>query len=452
MLPPISLLSTDVIESGPEITSGNGFYRDLAEFQASLTEALGPPDKAAQLPLPIHAGEKLPLVGNDLPVIPAHPDSTGEVRPAVAVNEPRGLVETLQTGELHEQTEMIDIQMSEESLQGNGSGDSIQNAASNMQPSLDDSVVDDSLLAVADSGPAIEDSGLANKDMEESRVETVADVTDGLSHVTPHRPAYRQTASQIAERTQGPSQSVKLPPVTTEAANAETLKPAEQAVELTSRSAKSGSPTVTDSRVVTVANQGMAPVDYREAGEQSKSLQKALNITGPQPGPTTTDGSLFQGVSQNTRIAPPPLVQTSVNIPVLGEGWGEALNERVTWMAGKSIQRAEIRLNPADMGPIRVEVSVDDDVAKIAFSAQNAVTREAIELALPRLREMLSENGIALAGTDISDTDGQDGAHDPDNEALDGLSEQTASAEDSEITGTTALVDKPSLALVDTYV
>ncbi len=76
--------------------------------------------------------------------------------------------------------------------------------------------------------------------------------------------------------------------------------------------------------------------------------------------------------------------------------------ERVVWMAGQKLDRAQIRLNPAHLGPISVDVSVGEDGANITFTAQHALTRDALEQALPRLREMFNGSGLALAGADVS--------------------------------------------------
>ena len=67
------------------------------------------------------------------------------------------------------------------------------------------------------------------------------------------------------------------------------------------------------------------------------------------------------------------------------------------------MKTAEIRLTPAELGPLRVQVSVEDGAANVTFQAQHAVTREAIEQALPRLRELLAESGLSLGQTNVGE-------------------------------------------------
>ena len=72
-------------------------------------------------------------------------------------------------------------------------------------------------------------------------------------------------------------------------------------------------------------------------------------------------------------------------------------------MANNQLKTAEIRLTPAELGPVRVQVNVEDGAANITFQAQHAMTREAIEQALPRLREMFAESGLSLGQTSVGE-------------------------------------------------
>ena len=121
-------------------------------------------------------------------------------------------------------------------------------------------------------------------------------------------------------------------------------------------------------------------------------------------------------ITSSAASTPTAPVQTSIPLPVAEPGWGEVLNERIVFMSTQKIQSAEIRLSPAELGPIRVSIAVDDGATNVSFHAQQAVTREAIETALPRLREMLSEQGLSLGNTSVTDqgTGGDDRRLDAD--------------------------------------
>lgn len=53
------------------------------------------------------------------------------------------------------------------------------------------------------------------------------------------------------------------------------------------------------------------------------------------------------------------------------------------------------------MGPIEISLNINKDTASAYFISPNAEVREAIETALPRLREMLAGVGIELGQTNV---------------------------------------------------
>ena len=96
-------------------------------------------------------------------------------------------------------------------------------------------------------------------------------------------------------------------------------------------------------------------------------------------------------------------VSDLIDTPVRETNWGDRIGERVVMMANNQLKTAEIRLTPAELGPVRVQVNVEDGAANITFQAQHAVTREALEQALPRLREMFAESGLSLGQTSVGE-------------------------------------------------
>jgi flagellar hook-length control protein FliK len=77
------------------------------------------------------------------------------------------------------------------------------------------------------------------------------------------------------------------------------------------------------------------------------------------------------------------------------QAWDNQVSQRIVYMVGKE-QAATLTLNPPDLGPVQIVLNVSNDQATVAFSAEQLEVRQALENALPRLREMMSESGIAL--------------------------------------------------------
>ena len=98
------------------------------------------------------------------------------------------------------------------------------------------------------------------------------------------------------------------------------------------------------------------------------------------------------------------LTQLSVDVPVQDQRWQKAFSQRVVWSVGNN-QSAQLRIHPAELGRIDIQVNVENDKASVVFNTQHGTVKEAIELALPRLREMLSEQGIDLDNVDVNNGD-----------------------------------------------
>jgi len=124
--------------------------------------------------------------------------------------------------------------------------------------------------------------------------------------------------------------------------------------------------------------------------------------------------------SQNMQAARPVV---PVAAPVGTQQWREEFSAAVRVIATEQIQSAEIHLNPPELGPVQVSLRMDAREASFAFTAPHADTRQALEAALPRLRELLEAGGISLgsASVDVSGsgefgtfgTFGRDAGHEP---------------------------------------
>jgi flagellar hook-length control protein FliK len=88
--------------------------------------------------------------------------------------------------------------------------------------------------------------------------------------------------------------------------------------------------------------------------------------------------------------------------PVGAQAWNQALGERIVWMAAGGQQSATLTLNPPDLGPLQIVLNVSNDQASAGFFAAQPEVRQALEAALPRLREMMQDAGIQLGQTTVS--------------------------------------------------
>lgn len=77
------------------------------------------------------------------------------------------------------------------------------------------------------------------------------------------------------------------------------------------------------------------------------------------------------------------------------------LVEKVRFMVASRLLQADIRLDPPEMGSMQVRVNVSAEAASVAFVVQSPQARDAIDQAVPRLREMLAEKGIELGQSSV---------------------------------------------------
>lgn len=146
-----------------------------------------------------------------------------------------------------------------------------------------------------------------------------------------------------------------------------------------------------------------------KAGEAEKSLVATTS---------SSESSASQTVqhSQNSQTQPQvadsraPAAETTLrresqNLPHLKLASQEApaeLHQKVNVMLAEKLQQAEIQLDPLGLGKMKIQIQMGaDSQANVHFVVQHGQTREMLEQAMPRLRDMLAGQGIQLGQTQV---------------------------------------------------
>ena len=132
----------------------------------------------------------------------------------------------------------------------------------------------------------------------------------------------------------------------------------------------------------------VAPAAPREGAARSVDAPIAI---GAGFVPTPNLGS--------TSAAP---VAVALAAPVAAPAFAQELGLRMSVLAQGGVQHAELHLNPAEMGPVSVQIVIDGSRARVDFGADVAATRAAIEAGLPALAGALREAGFTLTGGGVS--------------------------------------------------
>ncbi len=188
------------------------------------------------------------------------------------------------------------------------------------------------------------------------------------------------------------------------------LEGAEPAIKLDTKALAAGADGAQDKAAPGIDLRGM---DLGKAGEQAGKLQadagqfaaklhdSAAALKETAAPETFTNLVAQTNALQNAQAAgavPTDRLSARVGTPA----WDNQVGQKVIWMVGGEEQSATLELNPPDLGPVQVVLNVSNDMASVTFSSQQLEVRQALENSLPRLREMMSESGIALGNASVN--------------------------------------------------
>lgn len=147
------------------------------------------------------------------------------------------------------------------------------------------------------------------------------------------------------------------------------------------------------------------------ASDAASASRPATTDTSPTPLPTAAvatgraEGGSFSlgmalptsGAHSPVRTDGSPLLSSRIESPIHSAEFKEQFARQVAGVVVQGQDRAEIRLTPAELGPIRIRVSLNADDAALDISAAHAATRAAIESSMSTLKQMLADHGLRLS-------------------------------------------------------
>ena len=142
--------------------------------------------------------------------------------------------------------------------------------------------------------------------------------------------------------------------------------------------------------------EGLTEALRRVDGADARELRDVTELLSRAP----AEGAAQRTAGRAEAAAQMPSLP--VNTPLGEGGWGREMGERLVWLASRGAQRAEIKLNPPELGPLDVQISLRKDEASVSFVSQHGAVRDAVEAAMPRLRELMGANGLSLVDVNVS--------------------------------------------------
>lgn len=141
----------------------------------------------------------------------------------------------------------------------------------------------------------------------------------------------------------------------------------------------------------TAALSGLGKAGAKEDSKDSTLAQQIASAAGVQ-GTATTGSAPTRAEIQAAQQAPLQLTKELAN---------EQVAEKVQMMMSKNLKNLDIRLDPPELGQMKIRMTMNNDVANVHFTVSNQQARDVIEQTLPRLREMLAQQGMQLADSSV---------------------------------------------------
>jgi flagellar hook-length control protein FliK len=183
-------------------------------------------------------------------------------------------------------------------------------------------------------------------------------------------------------------------------------------------------------------------------GDPKAAATAAGATDGSTPGTSAFQAQMSVSSHFQTANTSAPTTNDKVSAPVGTTAFNDEVGGKITWMANQGVQSASLQVSPEHMGPVEVRISVANGSASVAFNANHADTRAALEQALPRLREMFATQGLTLSDASVSQQSPRGQAQ---KQAVAAIGAVGASSSDEDSTSSIAAVSSARPGLVDTY-
>lgn len=179
--------------------------------------------------------------------------------------------------------------------------------------------------------------------------------------------------------------------------------------------------------------QQQASADPQQKGQDQASQQQAMLPGVPQSSPVVAGTAASQttfanalhteqqttnsttalthghstGSSNVTAAMSRPATDFSAPVQLYEQQAAAQLKDKVVYQLTNKIQSAEIRLNPEDLGSVQIKLNLQQDQLNLQFTVSQPHAKEALEQQMPRLRELLEQQGLALGQSHVEQRSSQ---------------------------------------------
>jgi flagellar hook-length control protein FliK len=145
--------------------------------------------------------------------------------------------------------------------------------------------------------------------------------------------------------------------------------------------------------------QGQITTDPQAADAASAPPQPTSDRSAEAPAPTVSVAAPLAQAERPEAVERAAALPAMLHVaaPVGTRDFGQEVGARLVWMAGHGQQVAQLRVDPPQLGPVEVRLTITNDEASLAILSAHAQVRDAVQASLPRLQEMLQGIGLNLS-------------------------------------------------------
>jgi flagellar hook-length control protein FliK len=170
-----------------------------------------------------------------------------------------------------------------------------------------------------------------------------------------------------------------------------------------------GSAAVASNVALAAARAAASAFTLQAAGVTDKHAQNGADTSNAN---NSADAALGLSQVSSSAVSAPDAASSTPTFRIAANvdsaDFSQGIADHVSWMVSNDLNGAKLQVNPAQLGPIELRISVTGDHAQVWMSTHSAVTRDALEASSPKLREMLGAQGFGQVSVDISQRSFQD--------------------------------------------
>jgi len=149
-------------------------------------------------------------------------------------------------------------------------------------------------------------------------------------------------------------------------------------------------------------NTALAPTVNADALASLFAEAEAVSVTS-----SASKGSeqvLPAALTSQSQAMPNSPATATLNTPLTSPAWPSQLGQQLIQFAQRGGEhQVKMQLHPAELGPLSITLKVTEQGTQAHFLSSHAPVRQALEQAIPQLREALAEQGISLGETSVGE-------------------------------------------------